>query len=71
MWRSMIEGRTVTVTPVDDELRPVERRKATMLRAVFEDDGETLYYGTGRNKVAPWTLRQEGRGAPGPGGLPR
>jgi hypothetical protein len=59
-WCSMIEGRRVRVVPVDDELRPVARRDATMLKIVFEDDGETLYYGTGRNKVAPWTLRAPG-----------
>ena len=53
--RSVIEGRTVLVTPVDDELRPVaDRRKATLLKIVFEDDGDTRYYATGRHKVPPW-----------------
>jgi hypothetical protein len=43
--RSVIEGRTVLVTPVDDELRPVaDRRKATLLKIVFEDDGDARYY---------------------------
>ena len=55
--RSVIEGRTVLVTPVDDELRPVaDRRKATLLKIVFEDDGDTRYYATGRHKVPPWAL---------------
>ena len=60
--RSMIEGRSVLVTLVDDELRPVDRRDATIVKIVFEDDGETLFYGTGRpTKVAPWELRRPGR----------
>ena len=55
--RLAIEGRTVLVTPVDDELRPVaDRREATLLKIVFEDDGDTRYYATGRNKVPPWVL---------------
>jgi hypothetical protein len=55
--RSMIEGRTVLVTPVDEDLRPVaDRRKATLLKIVFEDDGDTRYYATGRHKVPPWAL---------------
>ena len=42
--RSMIEGRTVLVTPVDEDLRPVaDRRKATLLKIVFEEDGDTRY----------------------------
>jgi hypothetical protein len=57
--RSMIEGRSVLVTLVDDNLRPVaDRRKATLIKIVFEDNNEVLYRGTGRpTKVAPWTLR--------------
>jgi hypothetical protein len=55
MQRSMIEGRTVLVTLMDDELRPVaDRCEATLIQIVFEDDGETLYYSTGRNKVPAW-----------------
>ena len=57
MWDSMIEGRRVRVEPVDDDLRPVARHRATMLQITFED-GETLYYSTGRSEIAAWTLRQ-------------
>ena len=60
--RGVVAG--VAVVLEDDleqgRLAPVARRDATMLKIVFEDDGETLYYGTGRNKVAPWTLRAPG-----------
>ena len=57
--RSVIEGRTVLVTLMDDKLRPVvDRREASFLQIVFEDDGEVLIYGTGRNKVPAWALRQ-------------
>jgi hypothetical protein len=53
--RSMIEGRTVLVTLMDDELRPVgDRREATFIQITFEDDGDTRYYATGRNRVPPW-----------------
>jgi hypothetical protein len=56
--RSMIEGRSVLVTLVDDALRPVaDRCEATIIKIVFEDDGETLYYGTGRNEAPAGTLR--------------
>ena len=56
--RSIIEGRSVLVTLMDDELRPVaDRCEASFLQIVFEDDGEVLFYGTGRNKVPAWTLR--------------
>jgi hypothetical protein len=55
--RSVIEGRRVLVTPVDDELRPVaDRRKATVLKIVFEDDGDARYYAAGRHKLPPWAL---------------
>jgi hypothetical protein len=58
MQPSMIEGRSVLVTLMDDDLRPVaDRREASFLQIVFEDDGEVLFYGTGRNKVPAWTLR--------------
>ena len=57
--RSIIEGRSVLVTLMDDELRPVaDRCEASFLQIVFEDDGEVLIYGTGRNKVPAWALRQ-------------
>jgi hypothetical protein len=57
MWESTIEGRPVHVEPVDDELRPVaDRRKATLLKIVFEDDGDVRFYRTGRHKVPPWAL---------------
>jgi hypothetical protein len=53
--RSMIEGRTVLVTCVDDDLGPVDDRlQATFIQITFEDDGDTRYYVTGRNKVPPW-----------------
>jgi hypothetical protein len=53
--RSMIEGRTVLVTCVDDDLRPVaDRFQATFIQITFEDDGDTRYYATGRNKVPRW-----------------
>jgi hypothetical protein len=49
--RSMIEGRTVLVTLMDDDLRPVaDRCEASFIEIRFEDDGEVLFYGTGRNK---------------------
>jgi hypothetical protein len=52
--RSMIEGRTVLVTCVDDYLRPVaDRLQATFIQITFEDDGDTRYYATGRHKVPP------------------
>jgi hypothetical protein len=52
MQRSMIEGRAVLMTLLDDELRRVaDRCEASFLQIVFEDDGEVLFYGTGRNKV--------------------
>jgi hypothetical protein len=39
--RSMIEGRSVLVTLVDDELRPVAHRcEATLIKIVFEDNDE-------------------------------
>jgi hypothetical protein len=60
--RTTLEGRDVEVEPVNDELQPVDRRDATMLKVVFRDTGEVLFYGTGRpTKVAPWTLRTPGR----------
>jgi hypothetical protein len=67
--RSMIEGRSVLVTLMDDDLRPVaDRCEATLVQVVFEDDGETLFYGTGRpTKVAPWTLRTPGKPQESPG----
>jgi hypothetical protein len=52
--RAVIEGRRVQVTCVDDALQPVEPDKATLLKVTFEDDGDTRYYATGRNKVPPW-----------------
>ena len=55
--RSVIEGRSVLVTCVDDALMPVaDRREAAFLKIVFEDDGYTRYYATGRHKVPPWAL---------------
>ena len=35
-----------------------DRCEASFLQIVFEDDGEVLFYGTGRNKVPAWALRQ-------------
>jgi hypothetical protein len=64
--RSVIEGRSVFVTCVDDELRPVARREATLLKIVFEDDGDVRYYATGRNKVPPRDPSGEGRPCAGP-----
>jgi hypothetical protein len=53
--RSVIEGRTVLVTLMDDKLRPVaDRREAAFLQIVFEDDGDV-----GRNKVPPWGPAQQ------------
>jgi hypothetical protein len=59
--RTTLEGRDAEVEPVNDELRPVDRRDATMLRVVFRDTGEVLYYGLGKNRVAPWTFRTPGK----------
>ena len=61
--RSVMEGRTVFVTCVDDELRSVaDRRKATLVRIVFEDNGEVRHYATGKpSKVLPWDPSQPGQ----------
>jgi hypothetical protein len=46
---AVVEGRSVRVVPVDHALRPVAPREATLLKVIFEDDGDVRYYATGRN----------------------